>query len=499
MEAKKAAIEDFLRNNLCKGLVEKVCLEPDYTYMFLDLDRQVALGNSILNIPPRSLVTLDEYLEILFNGGYHVDGIEELEKALMKVQQNRDQIDIKLGVGLERIEADMTSLCNRINNRIADYFTDLIAKLQSIHLQNHKELLGRFDKLEQIMKKKIDLKASVNSGEEFNFSTFFNKFKMMQKEPEKLEKYLQSQIKRKIRYDAFAEEKDLKGFQDLYDEKSTFEENLINYVDNNKKLAHLPKQLQVDSEGLNVPTAVENALSAKIIQFIESTVGSATHFEQSTAQPDSARKSRAIAQDTLSRALQRANYVKSTKTPPQHNNSSNNSNSIAQLPSTSPFQHSSPRPSLSSDSIVQRQNHEQSQSRQLDGSGEPQGKADVLLLDNSHKLKAFLAAPEGAFYSEAVVRIGGREFTAANCERAARAVGLLEAVERLRVDISDVHGVPAGRLNKLRDAIVARSAGMRRFELILDRTKLNKLEINAFGSMLGKLEAVDHVVLSLEE
>ena len=476
MEAKKAAIEDFLRTGLCRSRVEKVCLEPESSYMFLDLDRQVALGSSILNIPPKSLVTLDEYLENLFTGAYHVDAIEELEKALMKVEQNRDQIDIKLGVGLERIEADMTSLCNRITNRIADYFTDLIARLQAIHLENHKEVLSRFDKLEQIMKKKIDLKASVNAGEEFNLNTFYNKFKIMQKEPEKLEKFLQSQIKRKIRYDAFSEEKDLKGFQDLYDEKSTFEENLINYVDNSKKLSQMHKQLQLELESLSVPAAAENALTTKIIQFIESTVGSANHFEQVSAHSESARKSRPVAQDTLSRALQRAGFSKSLKTPPQTVTSS-----MVPLPNTSPFIQS-PRPNSTAVSASQ-----------------PAPVEDLLLLDNATRFKNYLESPETVYFTQAVIRLDGKEFTASNCDRAAQAVLLFDSLDKLRVEITNVHGIPTGRLNKLRESIVAKSANFAAFELILNRSKLNKQEIRAFGDMFAKLDCVDSIVFELEE
>lgn len=476
MEAKKAAIEDFLRNGLCKGKVEKVCLEPDSPFLMLDLDRQVSLGSAILNIPEKSLITLDEYLDHLFNGAYHVDSIEELEKALMKVEQNRDQIDIRLGVGLEKIEADMTSLCNRITNKIADYFTDLIARLQSIHLENHKELISRFEKLEQIMKKKIDLKSSVNSGEEFNLSTFYNKFKIMQKEPEKLEKFLQSQIKRKIRYDAFSEEKELHGFQDLYDEKRTFEENLINYVENSKKLTHLQHELQLDRDSLKVPAAAESALSTKIIQFIESTIGSATHFEKANSQPESTRKSKPAHQDTLTRALQRANYSKSTtKTPPQPNSAS-----MVPLPNTSPFLHSA-RPSSSRSSFT------------------PAQPDDTLHLTTPSKLKAFLSSPDSVYYTAAVIRLQGTDFTASNCDRAAQAVLAMDTVERLRIEITDAHAVPVGRLTKLREAVSQRHNTLSSFELVLNRSKLNKLEIRAFGDMFSALTQVKTVVFELEE
>lgn len=487
MEAKKAAIEDFLRTSLCRGKVEKVCLEPDSSYMFLDLDRQVALGSSILNIPAKSLVSLDEYLENLFAGAYHVDAIEELEKALMKVEQNRDQIDIKLGVGLERIEADMTSLCNRITNRIADYFTDLIARLQAIHLENHKEVLSRFDKLEQIMKKKIDLKASVNAGEEFNLNTFYNKFKIMQKEPEKLEKFLQSQIKRKIRYDAFSEEKDLKGFQDLYDEKSTFEENLINYVDNSRKLSQLHKQLQLEPESLKVPAAAETALTTKIIQFIESTVGSASHFEQSSALSDSARKSRPAPQDTLTRALQRAGYSKSLKTPPQTPQSS----SQTPLPNTSPFVqsplHASSSTAAAAPVIV-------SQHTALTSNP-----AELLLLDTPAKLKQYLDDPAAVYFGAVVLALNGKDCTASQCERAAQAVLSFESLEGLRVEIADVLGVPAGRLERVREALVAKASQFAKFELVLRRSKLNRQEIRAFGDMFAKMDSLDSIVLDLEE
>ena len=190
MEVKKAAIEDFFKNgSLCRKPVEKVCLDPDCRYMFLDLDRLVSLGENVLQYSPNTLIPLDVFLENLFDGAYHVDTVEEMRNLLEKAKRQRDDYEVKIRVDLGDIEADMNHLCNLIVGKVKDYFAELTENLKMIHAENTILKRQRLEKFEKLLEKKISNKEN-HGSEEFSLQTFYSKFKILQKEPEKLEKNL---------------------------------------------------------------------------------------------------------------------------------------------------------------------------------------------------------------------------------------------------------------------------------------------------------------------
>ena len=89
-------------------------------------------------------------------------------------------------------------------------------------------------------------------------------------------------IKRKIRYNAFKNDRELESFQDLFYEGESFEENVISYVDNRKKLNSLsPRKTSERPANLRV---LEDTFSQNVIDLIDKTIGSVRHFTIKTSQ-----------------------------------------------------------------------------------------------------------------------------------------------------------------------------------------------------------------------
>lgn len=285
MEAKKAAIEDCLRRfPPCKGEVEKVCLDPQSPFMFLDLDRIVKLGDKMLSFHPSSLVNIDDFLERLFDGDYHVNGLQELKDILNQTKQHRDSLEVNVKADLQEIQNDMNDLCELLVSRIRNYFAELTKNLQDIHEKTTENQRTDLKKFEQLLQKKIDHRESLGR-DEFNLASLHAKFKLWQKEPEKLESHFQTMIKRKWRYDAFKEDKDLEIFKTLFEKSRNLEETVVSYLSNHEKLK---KQFENrDLVDLPVPGGKRLTAEAKfadnVVSFIDETIGSMKHFAIQTA------------------------------------------------------------------------------------------------------------------------------------------------------------------------------------------------------------------------
>lgn len=280
MEAKKSAIEDGLRKfPLCRGEVEKVCLDPHAKYMFLDLDRLVKVGDKVLKYPTGTVISIDEFLTKLFQGDYHIDATQELQNVLAQTQQQRNRLEIAVRADLKEIETDMNDLCRRLVSRIETYFQELIKGLQDIHLKNTQEERNKIKNFEKLLQRKIDHRESLGR-DEFNLSSLHAKFKLMQKDPEKLEGFFQTMIKRKKRYDIFRDEKDLQAFQSLFIESNNFEHNMITYLSNSYKFKQ--QQSKEDSRELLLPPgprlSAEDKFVEKIVNSIDQSIGSMKHF-----------------------------------------------------------------------------------------------------------------------------------------------------------------------------------------------------------------------------
>jgi hypothetical protein len=102
----------------------------------------------------------------------------------------------------------------------------------------------------------------------------------MQKDPEKLEGFFQTMIKRKKRYDIFRDEKDLQAFQSLFIESNNFEHNMITYLSNSSKFKQ--QQNKEDSKELPLPPgprlSAEDKFVERIVNSIDQSIGSMKHF-----------------------------------------------------------------------------------------------------------------------------------------------------------------------------------------------------------------------------
>jgi hypothetical protein len=279
MEAKKAAIEDCLKNfPLCKGPVEKVCLDPQSKYMFLDLDRLVQIGDKLLKAKPHTLVSMDDFLERLFQGDYHVNVSEELRDILHQTKDQRDSLEITFKADMQEIQSDMNDLCELIVGRVRNYFKELTQNLQDIHKKNTQHQRSELKKFEQLLNKKIEYRDSLGR-DEFNLTSLHAKFKLWQKEPEKLESHFQSLIRRKTRYDAFREDKDLNTFQSLFEMSTNFEENVVTYLSNHDKLKFKFSQSSTPSSTLGAKRLpAEEKFAESVVDFIDETISSLKHF-----------------------------------------------------------------------------------------------------------------------------------------------------------------------------------------------------------------------------
>lgn len=279
MEAKKAAIEDCLKNfPLCKGPVEKVCLDPQAKFVFLDLDRQVQLGDRLLKYKPHTLITIDDFVERLLAGDYHVDVSQELRDILQQTKEQRDNQEITFKADIQEIQADMNDLCELIVGRVRSYFKELTVNLQGIHEKNTQKKRSDLKKFEQLLQKKIDYRENMGR-DEFNLGSLHAKFKLWQKEPEKLENHFQIMIRRKSRYDAFREDKDLQSFQSLFEKSTNFEENVVTYMSNTDKLKSKFDQSSTPSAlsgGKRLPA--EDRFAASVVDYIDGIIGSVKHF-----------------------------------------------------------------------------------------------------------------------------------------------------------------------------------------------------------------------------
>ena len=408
MEAKKVAIEDGLRRfPLCKGEVEKVCLDSGCKYMFLDLDRLVQVGDKVLKYPAGTVISIDEFLSGLFKGEYHIDATQELHDILIQTQHQRDRLEISVRADLNEIETDMNDLCRKIVTKIEGYFKDLIKGLQDIHIKNTQEERTKIKNFEQLLQRKIDHRQSLGR-DDFNLSSLHAKFKLFQKEPEKLEGYFQTMIKRKKRYDAFREDKDLQAFQNLFKESTNFEHNIITYLSNSSKLK---QQLAKEEGSKDIPVPggkipVEERFAEKIVNTIDQTIGTMKHF-----------------------AIQSA--IKRLERPP----------SDLKETEAGPIQDDNLAGSLSHTFI-------------------------------------------------------GKEWNYSSIDSLAKKIEKAEDLETCKIEVNDVLQVGKGKMTKILSQL-KRHGSLRVLDISLDRSKLNKIEIDEIVKFVAETKNLIHFGLSL--
>lgn len=408
MEAKKCAIEEGLRRfPLCRGQVEKVCLDPYSKFMFLDLDRLVQVGDKILKCPQGTVIPIEEFLTGLFNGEYHVDGTQELRNVLIQTQHQRDRLEVNVRADLKEIESDMNALCQKIVGRIETYFKELTTGLQEIHLKNTQEERNKIKNFEKLLQKKIDHRQSLGR-DEFNLSILHGKFKLLQKEPEKLETFFQTMIKRKNRYDVFREEKDLQAFQSLFSDSTNFEQNMITYLSNSAKLKQ--QQSKEDLPELPVPgkrLSAEDKFAEKVVQTIDKTIGSMKHFAIQSA------ISRLEKPDALAREL-----------------------------------------------ALEEKQEEQVVSGTL-----------------THTFE-------------------GKDWCYSAIDTLAKKIEKAEELEIVKIELINVLQVGKGKLTKIFDQLKKHET-VRMLDVVLDRSKLNKIEIDEIVKFVGSNQSLIHFGLSL--
>ena len=489
MEAKKAAIEDYFRGegNLCKKGVEKVCLDPDLKFMFLDLERQLQLGNSLLTLPPTALISLDDYLDGMFRGEYHVDTSAEIQKALFKVQELRDSLEVKIRVGSQAIESDMAKMCNRITSQIIDYFALLTDRLHMIYQDNYHHTKQRLAKFEAALQKKIEAKATQGS-EEFNLNTFYNKFKMLQKEPDKLEKYLQTQLRRKLRYEIFAEEKDIKPFYDLYADSESFESNLINYIDNKTKI----REAFSEEDRLVPSRSAEEQFNQRILDLLNEVIGNATHFDKLPGkQPKEESKLKSKA-DIGTPVAQ----TKSAKVPQKSQTSSMKGSTSRQERSTSkPKNPTYNDPVISpSKTVTESPVHTVGI---LDNSVDDTTMGSLeLALRSPSEFTAFLSKKEVPLCTSMSIELAGEHYNNRSTEQVVQVLDRVSTLDHLKLVFKDVLHIGEGRFKEVLEC-VADHGEMQVLEFILDRSKLNKSEIAIVKSLLEATDRVDRIHFSI--
>lgn len=523
MEAKKAAIEDFFRNGgMCKKPVEKVCLDPDCKYMFLDLDRLVTLGEQVLHYSPNTLIPLETFLENLFEGSYHVDTTEELRNLLEKVKKQRDGFEVKVRVDLGEIETDMSYLCQKIVSRVHDYFAELTENLKRIHVENTLLKRQRLEKFEKTLERKLENKES-HGGEEFNLSNFYTKFKMMQKESDKLEKNLQAMIKRKIRYDAFRYDKDLEAFQDLFYNASSFEENVISYIDNRSKLLGTPpgKQAEKASQSSKI---VEDAFVQNIVDLIDKTIGSVRHFTIKTApggdvvqpirdpgmsvskilkhshdntftQGNNTILGNSVDEDLttpLSKIQQRTNVLTYSRSKSPGRSSSKDASA------SSP----SPKPMISqrqpfSNSITSSSLRTSTGPTQAEPAPKQNDYNQTVVLNSPAKIRAFSERnTNDRIIRSLAIEVIGADWCKDVCEDAASAIDNVTGLEELRIVLADIHHFGKVRLQRLSESISA-SRRITNLTLCLDRSKLSKTEIQELSEAVESLTELTDFTFSI--
>lgn len=496
MEAKKAAIEDWFRGGagVCKMPIDKVSLDPESKYMFLDINRMVDMGERLKAIGGK-LIPLEEFLENLFSGEYHIDTIEELGNVLDKTKSQRDKLEVKMRMDLTLIEEDMNKLCGKITSRIEEYFAELSDRLKQIHIENHIESGMKLEKFERLLEKKIDYKRNLGSGSDgFDLKTFYNKFKMMQKEPDKLEKHFQGMLKRKYRYDAFREDRELKQFQNIFREESSFEENIISYLENKHKLERIINPLPVSSLGR--PTTAEDKFVENVVELIDKTIGIVRHFEIKIPEKNESgegQNDQGLSRSKIIPTFTTSIIESSLKTPLTAVNRSTSvereNKSLSPQKETS-FLDSPAKSALKENSLEKTQ----------DGISIPiqnDRNDNSCYLKGSRAIKDGLGKDRNLLATVAGFELIGHDWTKTSFDDAIAYLEELNKVEDLMITIAEVASIGRGRMRILNETISSKYK-LKHLDICLARSKLNKQDIEEIQILVENMPQLESFTLNID-
>ncbi len=491
MEAKKAAIEDWFRAGagVCKQQIEKVSLEPDSKYMFLDINRMVDMGERLKFLGDK-LVPLDHFLESLFTGEYHVDTIEELSSLLEKTKNQRDRLEVKMRLDLGSIEDDMNNLCRKIVTRVEDYFAELTSRLKQIHIDNNIDAGIKLEKFERLLEKKIDNKAAFGAGtDSFDLKTFYSKFKIMQKEPEKLERFFQGMIRRKHRYDTFREDKDLQQFQHLFREESSFEENMITYLENKHKLQRIEDSLPVYAA--SDADSAEERFVDNLIGLIDKSIGNVRHFDIRSTEQDEEEQRPPLSESKKPQQIGTLKpFEKNLMTPlskVQRSLSKDRQTSVKSKPISN---EQTPTKSLKSPSF-----RDSSRLEKTTGSKETQD--SMIYLQGARELREGLNKEANLEALAAGFELSGTDWTKNSFDDAIAFLEELQQVEELVITLAEIPSIGKGRM-KLLSEVIASKKNLKNLDLCFAKSKLNKQDLEEVQNCLHGLQRLQFFSLNID-
>lgn len=487
MEAKKAAIEDWFRSGagVCKQPIEKVSLDPDTKYMFLDINRMVDLGERLKFLGDK-LVPLDHFLESLFMGEYHVDTIEELSSLLERTKNQRDQLEVRMRLDLGLIEEDMGKLCRKIVSRVEDYFAELTSRLKQIHIDNNIDSGLKLEKFERLLEKKIENKATFGSGtDSFELKTFYSKFKIMQKEPEKLERFFQGMIRRKFRYDTFREDKDLQQFQHLFREESSFEENMITYLENKHKLERIEDTLPVYASSDS--DSAEERFVDNVLGLIDKSIGNVRHFDIRAVDEEEERAPLSASKKPQQIGTLKP-FEKSLMTPLSKVQRSRSKEKQASAKPKSEEQ--SPAKSLKSPAL-----RDSNRLELTTGSKETQ--ESLVYLQGARELREGLNKDVNAEALAAGFELSGTDWTKNSFEDAVAFLEELQQVEELVITLAEIPSIGKGRMKLLGD-LIASKKGLKNLDLCFAKSKLNKQDLEEVQNCVQSLQRLQFFSLNID-
>jgi hypothetical protein len=383
----------------------------------------------------------------------------------------------------------MSKLCRKIVARVEDYFSELIARLKQIHIDNNIDAGLRLEKFERLLEKKIENKAAFGSGSDsFDLKTFYSKFKIMQKEPEKLERFFQGMIRRKYRYDAFREDKDLQQFQHLFREDSSFEENMITYLENKHKLQRVEDSLPVYATS-DAETAEERFVD-NVLGLIDKSIGNVRHFD-----------------------------IRSVEDEEEHRGPLSESKKPQQIGTLQPFEKSLRTPLSKVQRSVSKDRQTSAQSKPISNEQTPSNKYktpqvkesshqdltagsketedSMIYLRGARELREGLKKEPNAEAVAAGFELSGTDWTKNSFEDAIAFLEELQRVEELVVTLTEISSIGKGRM-KLLGEVIASKKSLKNLDLCFARSKLNRQDLEEVQNCVHGLNKLQFFSLNID-
>ena len=276
MDPREKVLRDYFRNLSLKSdsisKVEKVNLFPNADYLFLDMDRVIALGEMNKKFKDH-YVTIDEFISRLLDGKFSIgSGMSiKLKELNDKVDEMLEEFEQTSKMEEDIIEEDITNLKEMFMTKVDEYFENLKEKVKTQYQEQNAPMKEALIEARKTLKE--ELLNVINNQEFFDKNKFFVEFDGLKKSPYELERFLKDYLnnEKAIQFSKTMDE-NIKRLSPVFNSSFNLEDRLTKYVLFVEKLD--PKgTLEGDTNGAAIDRFIDNE-----IIHIDATLKKVKHF-----------------------------------------------------------------------------------------------------------------------------------------------------------------------------------------------------------------------------